>query len=254
MRKTIGLFILTLLAGISSARAYELHDEDLAYKVMYKWGLIKKQAGTVTIETRAAADGFYSSKLIGVSASWADRFFSVRDTLTGTLDSNSLAPVYYEKIAREGGGYKRDVIEYTREGDSVVGRCTRWKLDKKAKKIVETRTDQVSSGFTVDILGAFYYMRHLDYATMQPGESVSCTIFSGQKKETLRITFQGLAPVTIDGSVTDTYYITFTFTGNNGKKSSDDMNAWISTDPQRIPLVMVGNLPVGSIRCYYIGK
>lgn len=254
MRKLAVIFAAILLFGVIAARAYEIHEESLSYKVMYKWGLIQKKAGTVTIDTRNAGNGFFSSELIGVSASWADKFFSVRDTLRGTINARTIEPVYYEKIAREGGSYKRDLIKYTREGDTVRGDCTRWRLDKKSKKVTETHTDQVSTGFTVDILSAFYYMRHLDYGKMGVGESAVCTIFSGQKKETLHITYHGTEDVKIDGRQEKCFYITFSFTGNGGKKSSDDMHAWISMDSHRIPLLMVGNLPVGSVRCYYTGR
>lgn len=253
MRRFLGFIILTLCSGVFVARAYDLHDESLEYRVMFKWGLIHKQAGTVTIDTRPDGKDYYTSELIGRSARWADHFFEVRDTLRGKIQASTDMPVYYEKIAREGGGYKHDVIRYSHEGDSVIGNCTRHAYDKKLKEVVETTRRHAATGFTVDILSAFYYMRGLDYGGMQPGEAVTCTIFSGTKKETLHITYRGMEPVEIDGRSVDCYYITFTFTSKNGKKSSDDMQAWISTDSRCVPLLMVGNLPVGSVRCYYSG-
>ena len=49
------------------------------------------------------------------------------------------------------------------------------------------------------------------------------------------------------------YHITFTFTQENGKISSDNMDAWISTTDSRIPLLMEGKLPVGKVRALYAG-
>ena len=108
------------------------------------------------------------------------------------------------------------------------------------------------TGTTLDMLSSFYYMRHVDYPSMKPGQSVVTNIFSGTKKEILNITYHGLNEVELDKKKYTCYYITFTFTQGNGKKSSDDMSAWISTDSSRIPIKLMGSLPVGSIRCYYI--
>lgn len=253
MRK-ISLLIYLLIAGIVDAAAYNLHEETMTYKVMYKWGLIHKQAGTVEIVTRNDGNGYYSSELTGRSASWADHIFSVRDTLRGVIKSSTLEPMFYEKIAREGGDYKHDVIRYTRASEKITGQCTRTRRRKKETVTTVIDTTLHSTGMTLDILSAFYYMRHIDYATMKPGEAVTATIFSGRKKETLRITYHGKERIDIDSRRVLCYYITFTFTGDNGKKSSDDMFAWISMESSRIPLMMKGNLPVGSVRCYYTGK
>ena len=35
------------------------------------------------------------------------------------------------------------------------------------------------------------------------------------------------------------------------KKSSNDIDAYMSTDTRRIPLLLVGHLPVGAVKCYY---
>ena len=250
MKKTTLLFLLFIAAIVLHAAAYDIHDETLRYRVMYKWGLINKQAGSVTIDTESTGDGFFNSKLTGRSASWADHIYSVRDTLLGRVNATTYEPVFYEKIAREDGDYKHDRITFHRKGQDVIGKCHRVKRRKKDSIDTVIDTTLHATGMTVDILSAFYYMRHLDYARMKPGESVKATIFSGKKKELLRITYHGVQSIEIDRKNVETYYITFTFTSDEGKKSSDDMFAWISTDPRRVPLKMKGNLPIGSIQCF----
>ncbi len=252
MRNILALFVFMMSVAMATAQqAYTPSVEKLRYKVMYKWGIISKQAGTVTLSTHDFDDGYFRSTLVGRSASWADKFYSVRDTLTGTIMEDSLEPVYYEKIAREGGEFKRDVIEYDRTTGEVIGNCHRWREQKKTKEMVYSTVSISGTGTTLDMLSSFYYMRHIDYQVMEPGQSVTTNIFSGTKKETLKITYHGIKKVEIDNKKYPCYYIRFTFTTGNGKKSSDDMQAWISTDGNRIPLLMVGNLPIGSIRCYY---
>ena len=50
------------------------------------------------------------------------------------------------------------------------------------------------------------------------------------------------------------YYVTFTFTSDGKKETSDPIQAWISADSRLIPLKLIGKLKVGSIQIYYTGK
>lgn len=79
------------------------------------------------------------------------------------------------------------------------------------------------------------------------------TIFSGKQKETLSIKFEGIDNLNFDGTERKVYHIKFMFTSKGGKKSSDDMDAWISADSKRIPLKLEGKLPVGKVHCIFTG-
>lgn len=253
MKKILTILLLAVsLQWAAGQEAYKPSLETLRYRVMYKWGLISKQAGTVTLQTHTFADGYFSSTLVGRSAAWADKFYSVRDTLMGTIMADRLEPIYYEKIAREGGEFKRDIITYDRTTETVRGDCQRWRQKKKSNEVIHSTVSITGTGVTLDMLSSFYYMRHIPYQQMKAGQSVTTNIFSGSKKETLRITYQGIRSIEVDGKNFDCYYITFGFTMDNGKKSSDDLQAWIKTDSSRIPILLQGSLPVGSIKCYYI--
>lgn len=256
MKKICKFLICLAISGFvftANAKApYVPLAEKLTYKVMYKWGLISKQAGTVKLTTHSFDNGLFESTLVGHSARWADKFYSVRDTLMGTIMEETLEPVYYEKISHEGGEFKRDVIVYDRSVDGVVsGDCKRWRQKKENQPVIQSTKSLTGTRVTLDMLSSFYYMRHIDYPKMKVGESVITDIFSGQKKEVLKITYQGLKIIEVEGKKYTCYYITFTFTGDDGAKSSDDMSAWISNDYRRIPIMLLGNLPVGSIRCYF---
>ena len=56
-----------------------------------------------------------------------------------------------------------------------------------------------------------------------------------------------------DGSKRKAHKIQFRFTQEGGKKSSDNISVWLSTEESRIPLLLVGKLPVGEVKCYYKG-
>lgn len=227
-------------------------DESLDYKVKYKWGLINKQAGHATLTLRNFGED-YIVKLTAASEPWADRIFEVRDTLNGVIGRDGLRSKFYEKIAHEGGEYKHDTVKFGYIGTKVTGDCRR-RVVKKGVERVNQQLSLESEGTTVDMLSAFYYMRSIPYDKWRDGQSETITIFSGKRKEDLTIKYHGIETVKADKKEFRCYHITFIFTSDGGKKTSDDMDAWISADGRRIPVRMEGKLPVGKVHCVYSGQ
>lgn len=242
------LFIISaLMLVFTGARANHFADEILHYKVMYKWGLIHKKAGDVEISLHSDGNK-YVAALTASSAPWADKIYCVRDTLLSHIEKEGLKPIKYEKFAHEGNDDKYDRVVYRREGARVIGDCYRLAYKKGVKKRDESRTLE-AMGTTVDMLTAFYYMRRLPFDTWQPGHVITINIFSGKQKELLTIKYHGTEQVEYDGNKHSCHKITFIFTSNGKKKTSDDMFAWIDT-ATRVPIKLEGKLPVGSVRCY----
>lgn len=234
-----------------SSTAFDGNDETLTYNVMFKWGLINKKAGSATLTLRNQADR-YVTQLTAASEPWADRFYEVRDTLNGIIDKKDFRPLFYEKIANEGGDHKHDVVNYkyneAHPDSGIIGLCTR-KVYKKGKLKVDEQRELTSDGTTVDMLTSFYFMRHLPYDTWTPGHSEVVTIFSGKQKERLAIDYSGIVNLKVGDSERPCYHITFVFTSDGSKKTSDDMEAWISADNRRLPMRLEGKLPVGKVHC-----
>ncbi len=242
----ISLLLIPLAAYASN------QSESLDYRVMFKWGIINKQAGSVNLSTwQSPGSSTFKAMLTARSAKWADRFYEVRDTLKGEIISATCEPLSYEKISHEGGHYKHDRLSYQRSGNKVTADCRRINQPKPNDKITKSSITLEAEGLTLDMLSAYYYMRRLDYSAIKPGDTKVLTVFSGTKKETLTISYIEKVDVEIDEKFYPAYHIKFKFTGKGGKKTSDDMHAWISTDDNRIPLKLVGNLPVGQVQCYY---
>lgn len=235
------------------ASAYTFSDETLNYKVTYKWGLVNKQAGTATLSMRSQGNN-YHTKLTAKSDPWADKFYCVRDTLLGTIKKEGFKPIRYEKIAHEGDEYKRDVVTYRYVNAKVYGDCTRRKWDEDDNLKVDEKRTLESYGTTVDMLSSFYYMRTLPFDTWKTGHVVTLNIYSGKRKELLTIKYLGTATVSYDSKTFKCYHISFTFTSDGKTKTSDDMDAWITTDGRRIPVKLEGSLKVGKVRCFYTGS
>lgn len=176
----------------------------------------------------------------------------LRDTLYTTFTKVGLYPLEYTYIAHEAGKYKKDVLEFSHNGDVFTANVQRFKQSSPKEPVVKSTKHLEANGMTVDMLSAFFYLRSLDFDNMSNGQSVTVNIFSGSKKEKLRITYLGRSQITLNKKNFDTYHINFTFT-RNGKVSSDPISGWMSADSQRIPLKVEGSLAVGKVKAIYTG-
>ncbi|MDE5725126.1 MAG: DUF3108 domain-containing protein [Duncaniella sp.] len=231
--------------------AVSLVDETLTYDIIYKWGFINKVAGYATLSLRNDGN-LYRATLYGRNAPWANRIYMLRDTLYSTMTKQGLYPVKYVYIAHEEGKYKKDIVDFTRSGNEFSAECIRYKRPKNGAETTSSTIRLEASGMTVDMLSSFFYLRTLDFDNINVGESVTLNIFSGSKKEKLRITYRGKSSVELNGENVASYKINFTFT-RKGKQSSAPITGWISADDRRIPLKVEGQLPVGKVRAIYTG-
>ncbi len=235
-------------AACSIGRAVSLQPETLRYDVMFKWGLINKKAGEATLQLEHGPQ-HYHARLTAHSAPWADRIYRVRDTLIGRMSLPNFTPLYYEKIAHEGNEHKHDVVNYDySEPGTVRGICTRRVFKRNVLKIDEQR-EMTAENRALDMLTSFYYMRSLPFEEWTPGQTESIDIFSGKQKELLTIRYMGIDEIETASGESCAYHVRFIFTSGGGRKSSDDMDAWIATGPDRTPLKLEGKLPVGKVRC-----
>lgn len=246
------LLLIAVLAP-ASAGARSFDNEKLRYKVLYKWGLINKTAGYADIRMLPGGGNECTAQLTAASEPWADRFFRVRDTLTSTMRRADFSPVFYEKKAHEGNEDKHDIVRFSRNGHNYTGECIR-KVWKKGKVFRDETRTLTAVGTTVDMMSSFYHMRNLPFEQWQPGHTLTINIFSGKQKEKLTFKYQGVDNVELNGKSLPCYHITFIFTGDNQKKTSDNMDAWISADEARVPLRLEGKLPVGKVQCLLVSE
>lgn len=253
--KNLRIFIVIAAVILWTGNAFgatTFKNETLRYVISYKWGLIHKDAGEATLNLARKGD-VYNVRLDARTKPWADHFYKVRDTLKASLTVRDLRPLSYAKITHEKGEYKLDEIFYSKSGDVTTGRAIRYR-NSNGRMLPKEKTFS-ATGPVYDMLSVFYYLRSLDYSNLSNNKVYTATVFSGKQKETIKIRFLGIEKIKLkDKSERNAYHIKFNFTRDGGKKSSDDMDTWISTDSSHIPLYLVGKLPVGEIRAYFIGS
>lgn len=251
MKRLFTLLLITATFSATTLFARSFEGENLRYKVLYRWGLINKTAGYADIRTFPGKGDQFAAQLTAASEPWADRFYRLRDTLNATMRRADMKPIFYEKIAHEGNEYKHDIVRFTQNGITYTGDCVRY-VEKKGKTIRDEKRTLQAEGTTVDMLSSFYFMRDLPFENWNKGYTLTINIFSGKQQELLTFKYQGVEDVEIKGKKYPCYHITFIFTGKNKTKTSDNMDAWISTAPSRVPLKLEGKLPVGKVQCLLV--
>ena len=222
----------------------DFSNETLQYEIVYHWGVIWKHAADATLSIRKTSNG-YQSQLTGKTRSWADKVYPVRDTLKCTMNKD-LKPLKYEKLTHEKDYYARDVIKFSYNYSHTSAHCTRY------RKSGTTSINLSAKAQAYDMLSVFYMLRNLDYNELSRNKNYTTVIFSGKEKEYLTINYKGVETIKMrDGSKLKAHRIAFKFTQEGGKKSSDNITVWMATDESRIPLLLVGKLPVGEVKCYY---
>ena len=239
---TVLLMVAIVLPQQAFGRDYS--NETLNYEIVYHWGMIWKHAADATLNIRKSGNG-YKAQLTGKTRSWADKVYPVRDTLKCTLNSE-LKPLVYEKLTHEKDYYARDVIKFSYNYSHTKAHCTRY------RKSGTTSIDLSAKAQAYDMVSVFYMLRNLDYDELSRNKNYTTVIFSGKEKEYLTINYKGVETIKMrDGTKRKAHHIDFRFTQEGGKKSSDNLTAWMSTETDRIPLLLVGKLPVGEVKCYY---
>ena len=232
----------------------QVENENLKYDIVYNWGIIWKKGAEATL----SVDTFsfegkpaYKATLSAATTPFADRIFRVRDTLYSFMHRDRYVPLYYAKIANEKKVFRKDEVFYRYTENGTHGFTSLIRPDK-----IEPDTFSLfSSNRVLDMLSVFYYIRTLDFEKAEMYERFPVEIFSGRHVEKMEIEYLGRTLLPLPGDrIYPAYKVKLRFFGKTGEKVNENMTAWISEDPRRIPLMVEGRLPVGSLKAFYTGK
>lgn len=244
--KKVFIICMVVSLGAMSVKGNKFENETLNYQIVYHWGLIWKHAASATLEIRAEQAN-YEAKLCARTLSWVDKIYKVRDTLYSTIEKERFVPIKYIKATHEKNHVGRDIVEFSYDNGTTTGNCVRIRPNKNDHTVLLS-----TEGEAYDMLSVFYMLRTLDMGELEQNGGFSTTVFSGKRKERLDIKYVGVENIELrDKSKHKAYRIKFTFTEEGKKKTSDDIDTWISMNEARIPLMLKGSLPIGEVRVYY---
>lgn len=177
MRKL--LFSILLISSVVMsplAKALTLTNESLNYQIVYHWGAIWKHAGDATLSVSKSGNG-YKAMLTGKTRSWADKIYTVRDTLKCSMNIN-FRPLKYEKFTHENSYYAHDVVAFNSSGAGTTAACARYRKGKPTAKI------NLSHGAAAyDMLSVFYMLRNMDFSKLETNKVYKSCVSQARKRK-----------------------------------------------------------------------
>jgi hypothetical protein len=208
--------------------------EKLTYAVRY--GVIR--AGTATMEVRdtVACDGGRCYHIVSEARTTKpfSIFYEVRDRVESLMDTEHLYTWRYEKNLSEGNYRAHEVVIFDQK------RHTATYPDGKVIEIPEG---------VQDVLTSLYYVRTLD---LEVGKSVFIDNHSDEKNYALEVKILRIEEVSVPAGTYECYVVEPILRASGIFQHKGRLTVWLSTAPDRIPVMMKSKVIIGSINAILI--
>jgi len=253
MNRTIALAMLIFIAqGLKSQeknceiknRAFQ-PGEILDYVITYNWLLVWTDVGGVRFEAtqdEKFGQEVYNLKGTGVTYSFYDWFFQVRDVYQSWVKPDNLLPVYYHRDVDE-DGYLID-IKYTFDYENSVA----YSEVEKRKTPYFQDTVKIPP-CTYDVVSVIYQARNIDFKKYEIDEKIPFKILLDNEIHNVYIRYKGKEVRKVRGVGK---FKCLKFTGSliagDVFQGGEDLVFWVTDDKNRIPVWAESPIIVGTIK------
>ena len=253
--KKLGLtFILIIIASwtIKSQVNCEIKNdafqigEELDYVITYNWLLVWTDVGGVKFE--AIKDYKFGQEVInlkgtGITYTFYDWFFEVRDVYQSWVKPENLLPVYYHRDVDE-GGYLID-IKYTFDYENMLAYS---EIEKTRKPYFKDTVNILPC--TYDVVSVIYQARNVDFEKYELDEKIPFKILLDNEIHDVYIRYKGKEVRKVRGVGK---FRCLKFTGSliagDVFQGGEDLVFWVTDDKNRIPVWAESPIIVGKIKC-----
>ena len=191
---------------------------------------------TTTLE-RLNGKPVYHAVGVGSTYSFFDNFFKVRDRYESYIDTATLLPYKFIRNVDEGGYKIYNNVTFNQTANTAVSTNGVFKI-----------TDCMQ-----DVVSAVYYARNIEFDKYKPGDKIPFDMFLDDEIHHLYLRYMGkekiktrygkfrairFKPLLVKGTI---------FEGG------EQMNAWVSDDPNHLLLRVESPIAVGSIKVDMMG-
>jgi hypothetical protein len=159
-------------------------------------------------------------------------FFKVNDRFETWMDKETLLPRKFVRRTREGN--------YSKDEDYI--------FNHQLRKVFSSRKQTNIPPDAQDLISAFYYARQLDFSKAKPGMQYDINFVFDDSVYTSRIRYFGKDTLNTKlGKIACLKFKPMVLTGNVFKDEYP-MTLWISDDQNKLPIMAVSEVVVGSVR------
>ncbi|MGC6433812.1 MAG: DUF3108 domain-containing protein [Crocinitomicaceae bacterium] len=248
MKKLVYLSLFVFLAlSLSSSVMVSLPStlnksfqpgEKLRYLISY--GFI--DAGEATLEVNKSSKRGNNRELIHVKG--------IGRTLGGF---NSFFKVYdvYESYIDKKGVFPWQFVRRVDEGGYLINQDYTFQHEKSKVKTAEGKEFKVPVGIQ-DMLSSFYYARTLNFSNIKVNDIFEFNCFMDEEIFPLKIKYVGEEVIHIrKGKFKCMKFVPVIQTGRLFQDESD-VNFWVTSDDNHIPILVKAKIPVGSIKMHLV--
>ena len=227
-----------------------ISGEKLAYVITYNWFFIWTDVGGVEFE--ANEDTIFNQEVLnlkgtGVTFSFYNWFFQVRDVYQSWVNPDNLLPVYYHRDVDE-DGYLID-IKYRYDFDNLVA----YSEVKKSRKPYYQDTIAIFP-CTYDVISVIYQARNINFSKYKKNEKIPFKILLDNEIHDVYIRYKGKEVKKVRG-VGKFNCIKFTGSLIAGDvfKGGEDLSIWVTDDENRIPVWIESPIIIGTVKARLVG-
>ncbi len=224
--------------------------EKLAYVITYNWALIWTDVGGVEFEV--SEDTLFNQDVLnlkgtGVTFSFYDWFFQVRDVYQSWVNPDNLLPLYYHRDVNE-DGYIID-IKYRYDFDSLLA----YTEVKKSKKPYYQDTVTIYP-CTYDVISIIYQARNIDFSKYKKNEKIPFHILLDNEIHNVYLRYKGKEVKRVRGvGKFNTIKFTGSLVAGDVFKGGEDLSIWVSDDENQIPVWIESPIIVGTVKARLVG-
>lgn len=218
-----------------------LPGEEIVYQIKYQWNLLKLNAGEAVFRVRET-DDHYHIVVEGRTYGAFEWFYKVNDRFETFIDKESLLPEMFIRDVEEGKYRKFNKFIFDQNRGKIVSYVGRTQDVAERKEVEVARCMH-------DMLSILYHVRNMDFSRIEAGESFPVQVFLEKeyplsvrlvnKYEEKRIRRHGkfmthvFSPQVIESHIF---------------KETDQMKVYVSTDDNKLPLLIESPLSVGKMQ------
>jgi hypothetical protein len=220
----------------SAFRSGEVVEMTVYYSAMGAYIGAGNATFTTTLE-RFNGKPVYHAVGVGSTYSFFDNFFKVRDRYESYIDTATLLPYKFIRNVDEGGFKIYNNVSFNHSANTAVSTNGVFKI----------------SDCMQDVVSAMYYARNINFDKYKPGDKIPFDMFLDDEIHHLYLRYMGKEKVkTKYGKFRAIRFKPLLIKGTIFE-GGENMNAWISDDPNHLLLRVESPIAVGSIKVDMMG-
>ena len=250
--KRVFLFFLWMVTLCASAQkplpnTAIAPGEKIEYELYFNWKFIWLKAGTATFltqNTRYKEQDALRSYLITRTSKRLDKYFMMRDTLTGIMTHDNV-PLYYRKGANESKKYRRDEVWYSYD----TGITTISQRYQKPSGKVTTRKHSLKEE-VYDMMSLMQRARNMRPEDFRKGEKRFFKMADGDEVEDVYVIYRGKETISLKSNKDRYSCLVYSFVAKDEGKDKEVVRFFITDDANHLPVRLDMFLRFGSAKAF----